>query len=395
MNLNLNYFADKFVFNNLRKINYGYLKIIDSRDREHFFGDCKSNLKVKLKINSPSFCLNLLSKGSSGLGESYINNDFETDNLSALIELSARNINITYKFSGFFEFFSFKNFLNKSIFSNTKKRSKKNISLHYDLGNEFFSSFLDKTLTYSCGIFNSPDETLEKAQINKYNNLINLVKPKNGDKILEIGCGWGGFAEHVAKNYNVKVDCITISKKQFLYTKERIRKNNLTDKVDVKMMDYRDVSNKYDIIISIEMIEAVGEKYLNKYFNVIKNNLARGGRGAIQAIVIKDELYNRYRSREDFIQKYIFPGGFLPSFKSLNQLSQDSGLKIENYKLYGIHYSNTLQRWRESFLNSWDQISRQGFDLSFKKMWDFYFSYCDAGFKSKNIDLVQFSLCNK
>ena len=135
MNLNLNYFADKFVFNNLRKINYGYLKIIDSRDREHFFGDCKSNLKVKLKINSPSFCLNLLSKGSSGLGESYINNDFETDNLSALIELSARNINITYKFSGFFEFFSFKNFLNKSIFSNTKKRSKKNISLHYDLGN--------------------------------------------------------------------------------------------------------------------------------------------------------------------------------------------------------------------------------------------------------------------
>ena len=160
-------------------------------------------------------------------------------------------------------------------------------------------------------------------------------------------------------------------------------------------MDYRDINKKYDIIISIEMIEAVGEKYLNKYFNVIKNNLARGGRGAIQAIVIKDELYNRYRSREDFIQKYIFPGGFLPSFKSLNQLSQDSGLKIENYKLYGIHYSNTLQRWRESFLNSWDQISRQGFDLSFKKMWDFYFSYCEAGFKSKNIDLVQFSLCNK
>ena len=143
------------------------------------------------------------------------------------------------------------------------------------------------------------------------------------------------------------------------------------------------------------MIEAVGEKYLNKYFDVIKKNLTPGGRGAIQSIIIKDDLYSRYRTKEDFIQKYIFPGGFLPSFKSLNQLSEKSGLKIENYKLYGNHYSSTLQKWRESFLNSWDIISRQGFDASFKKMWDFYFSYCEAGFKSKNINLVQFSLCNK
>ena len=143
------------------------------------------------------------------------------------------------------------------------------------------------------------------------------------------------------------------------------------------------------------MIEAVGEKYLNKYFNVIKNNLCQGGRAAIQAIIIKDELYSRYRTKEDFIQKYIFPGGFLPSLKSLNNLSNNSGLKIDQYNLYGSHYSNTLQKWRESFLNSWDVISKQGFDLNFKKMWNFYFSYCEAGFKSKNIDLIQFSLCNK
>jgi len=391
----LNYIADQFVFYNLKKINHGYLQVIDSNDNQHFFGDNKSNLKAKLKINSSSFSTNLLVKGSSGLGESYMNNEFETEDLSSLIELSARNIAVTYKFSGFFQFLSINNFLNKKIFSNTRKRSQKNISYHYDLGNEFFSTFLDKTLTYSCGIFNSPNETLEKAQINKYNKLINLVKPKNGDKILEIGCGWGGFAEHLAKNYNVKIDCITISKKQFLFTKERIRRSGLNNKVNVKMMDYRDVSNKYDIIVSIEMIEAVGEKYLNQYFDVIKKNLASGGRGAIQSIVIKDELYNGYRTREDFIQKYIFPGGFLPSLKSLNQLSEKSGLKIENYEMYGNHYSNTLQKWRESFLNSWDIISRQGFDISFKKMWDFYFSYCDAGFKSKNINVVQFSLCNK
>jgi len=392
---NLNYLADQFVFYNLKKIRYGYLQIIDSKGKEYFFGDNKSNLKAKLKINSPSFSSKLLRNGSSSLGESYINNEFETEDLSSLIELSARNINVTYKFSGFFKFFSISNFLNRKIFSNTRKRSQKNISHHYDLGNEFFSAFLDKTLTYSCGIFNSPDETLEKAQINKYNKLINLVKPKNGDKILEIGCGWGGFAEHLAKNYNVKIDCITISRKQFLFTKERIRKLELTNKVNVKMMDYRDVAKKYDIIVSIEMIEAVGEKYLNKYFDVIKKNLAPGGRGAIQAIIIKDELYNGYRTREDFIQKYIFRGGFLPSLKSLNQLSEKSGLKIENCKMYGNHYSNTLQKWRKSFLNSWGVISRQGFDINFKKMWDFYFSYCDAGFKSKNINVVQFSLCSK
>ena len=286
-----------------------------------------------------------------------------------------------------------KRFLKKD--KNTIEKSKKNISLHYDLGNDFFSTWLDKSLTYSCGIFNSSQETLEQAQINKYNKLINMVKPKKGDKILEIGCGWGGFAEHLAKNYDIKLDCITISKKQYLFTLERIKKKKLNHKVNVKMMDYRNLKSKYDIIVSIEMIEAVGEEYLDKYFNIIKENLLPGGRGAIQAIVIKDELYNRYRGKEDFIQKYIFPGGFLPSIKSLDKLSKKSGLKIEKYYSYGLHYSNTLQKWRKSFLNSWDIISKQGYNLSFKKMWDFYFSYCDAGFKSKNIDLIQFSICNK
>ena len=395
MNKILNYISEQFVFFNLKKISHGYLNLIDTKGKEYFFGDNKSSLKAKLKINNPSFCFNILRKGSAGLAESYINNEFETENLTSLIELSAKNISITHKFSGFFQFSLIQGFLKRNIFNNTRERSKKNISLHYDLGNEFFSTWLDKTLTYSCGIFNSSSETLEKAQINKYNKLISMVKPRNGDKILEIGCGWGGFAEHLAKNYDVKLDCITISKKQFLFTKERIRRASLNHKVNVKMLDYRDVKNKYDIIVSIEMIEAVGEKYLEKYFYTIKENLNTGGRGAIQAIIIKDELYNRYRNKEDFIQKYIFPGGFLPSLKSLNKLSNESGLKIDGYNLYGSHYSSTLQKWRESFLSSWDLISKQGFNSSFKKMWDFYFSYCDAGFKSKNIDLVQFSVCNK
>ena len=393
MNWLLNYISDLFVFWNLKKISNGYLNLTDSKGKNHFFGDGKSFLRANIKINDPSFCYKILRKGSAGLGESYMKGEFETSDLTSLIELSAKNINRTYKFSGFFEFSFLNNFLKEN--KNTIEKSKENISMHYDLGNDFFSMWLDKTLTYSCGIFNSPKETLEQAQINKYNKLINMVKPSRGDRILEIGCGWGGFAEHLAKNYDIKLDCITISKKQYLFTKERIRLKKLNHKVNVQMLDYRYIKNKYDIIVSIEMIEAVGEKYLDKYFNTIKQNLLSGGRAAIQAIVIKDELYNRYRTKEDFIQKYIFPGGFLPSLKSLDYLSSKSGLKIDKYHSYGKHYSNTLQKWRESFLNSWDEISKQGFNSSFKKMWDFYFSYCDAGFKSKNIDLIQFSLCNK
>ena len=169
----------------------------------------------------------------------------------------------------------------------------------------------------------------------------------------------------------------------------------LNDKVNIKMIDYRDVKNKYENIVSIEMIEAVGEKYLLDYFKSIKENLAPGGRAAIQSIVINDGLYDRYRTKEDFIQKFIFPGGFLPSLKSLKKLTSSSGLLLDSPKMYGEHYSNTLQKWRKSFLTSWEQISRQGFNLNFKNMWDFYLSYCEAGFKSKNIDLLQFSLCNK
>jgi len=393
MNWLLNYISDLFVFWNLKKISNGYLNLTDSKGKNHFFGDKKSFLRANIKINDPSFCYKILRKGSAGLGESYMNGEFETEDLTSLIELSAKNIKTTYKFSGFFEFSFLKSFLNKN--KNTIKKSKENISMHYDLGNDFFSTWLDKSLTYSCGIFNSSQETLEQAQINKYNKLINMVKPSRGDRVLEIGCGWGGFAEHFAKNYDIKLDCITISKKQYLFTKEKIRLKKLNHKVKVHMLDYRDIKSKYDIIVSIEMIEAVGEKYLDKYFNIIKQNLSNGGRAAIQAIVIKDELYNRYRTKEDFIQKYIFPGGFLPSKEFINKLSKKSGLIIDGYHSYGSHYSNTLQKWRESFLNSWETISKQGFNTNFKKMWNFYFSYCEAGFKSKNIDLIQFSLCNK
>ena len=329
------------------------------------------------------------------MAESYIKNDFETSNLPSLIELTAKNINITHEFSGILNISGLKNTFRNIFISNTKSKSEEYISKHYDLGNEFFSTWLDKTLTYSCGIFEKPDQELERAQINKYNKLINLIKPKSADKILEIGCGWGRFAEHLAKNYNVQLDCITISQKQYEYTKNRMSRLGLSNRVNVKFLDYRDLKAKYDAIASIEMIEAVGEKYLNKYFSIIKNNLKPNGVGAIQAIVIKDELFKRYRNNQDFIQKYIFPGGFLPSLESIKNYSKKTGLVLKSYNSYGSHYSRTLSKWRKNFINSWEEISKQGFDNSFKKIWDFYFSYCEAGFNSKNIDLIQFSVRNK
>ena len=387
--------SENFVLKKLNYINNGKLSLENYDGKIHQFGNQESFLSAEIKIHNPKFYFNIIRGGSSALGEGYIKNEFETSNLPSLIELTAKNINITHEFSGILNISGINSIFKKLFVSNTKKKSVEDISKHYDLGNEFFSTWLDKTLTYSCGIFDKPGQELEKAQINKYNKLINLIQPKPGDKILEIGCGWGGFAEHLAKNYDVQLDCITISQKQFEFTKKRINLLGLQNKVKVKFLDYRDLKDKYDAIASIEMIEAVGEKNLNRYFKTIKNNLKPNGVGAIQAIIIKDELFDRYKKNQDFIQKYIFPGGFLPSLQSIKDYTKKTGLTMRGYNSYGIHYSHTLRKWRENFIGSWNNISQQGFDNSFKKIWDFYFSYCEAGFRAKNIDLIQFSFRNE
>ena len=386
--------SDNLIFKALKFIKHGQLKVTNYDGKKYYFGEKDKNLNVELIINKPGLTFSIIKKGSIGLAEAYMRGEFETNNLSDLIELTAKNINIIYKFSGVFDL-SFINYIKNIFLKNTKRNSKNYISKHYDLGNEFFSLWLDKTLTYSSAIFEENKNNLEEAQKNKYKKLINLIKPKTGDKILEIGCGWGGFAEYLGKNFDVKLDCITISKKQYDFAKERIQRNQLNEKINIYMKDYRDVKNKYNSIASIEMIEAVGKSYLKSYFKTIKDNLQNNGTAAIQAITIDDKLFDRYKTKEDFIQKYIFPGGFLPCKKSLHQYADQSGLNVVEYNSYGSHYSNTLNIWRREFANKWEEISKQGFDLTFKRMWNFYLSYCDAGFKSKNIDLIQFSLCNK
>ena len=386
--------ADKIIFNILKRISVGYLEITSISGELLKFGNYEDKLKADLKIKSSALSYNLIKGGSIGLAESYMKNEFETSNLSNLIELSARNINIVHKFAGILDL-KFLNFIKNKFIKNTKSRSKKNIAKHYDLGNDFFSLWLDKTLTYSSAIFDEQNKDLADAQNNKYQKLINLIQPNNGDKILEIGCGWGGFAEYLGKNYDVKLDCITISKKQFEYAKERIHNCGLNEKVNIEIKDYRDLNSKYNSIASIEMIEAVGQNYLESYFKTIKDNLSDGGKAAIQAITIDDSLYDRYKNKQDFIQKYIFPGGFLPNKNTINKLVSKNGLSVNSYISYADHYADTLAIWRDEFNKKWSLIKDQGFDLTFKRMWEFYLSYCEAGFKSKNIDLIQFSLQNK
>ena len=386
--------ADKIVFSILKRINIGFLEITTISGQVLKFGNPNDKLKASLKIKNSALNYNLIKGGSIGLAESYMRDEFETRNLSDLIELTARNINIVHKFAGILDL-KFLNFIKNRFIKNTKERSKENIAKHYDLGNDFFSLWLDKTLTYSSAIFDDQNKDLSDAQNNKYQKLINLIQPNYGDKVLEIGCGWGGFAEYLGKNYNVKLDCITISKKQYEYAKERIYNCGLNEKVNIEIKDYRDLDGKYNSIASIEMIEAVGQNYLESYFKTIKHNLSDGGRAAIQAITIDDSLFDRYKNKQDFIQKYIFPGGFLPNKNTINKLVSNNGLTVNSYISYADHYADTLSIWRDEFNKKWNLIKDQGFDLTFKRMWEFYLSYCEAGFKSKNIDLIQFSLQNK
>ena len=392
--MNFNLLSDKIVFNSLKLIKYGFLEIQNHDNKIYKFGNENELLRAKIKINNPGLTFQIIKSGSVGLAEAYMRNEFETDNLTNLIEITAKNIKLVYKFSGIFDL-PMINKLKNIFIKNNKSRSKKNISKHYDLGNDFFSLWLDPSLTYSSAIFEKQKDDLFSAQLNKYKKLTELIKPNVGNKILEIGCGWGGFAEYLGKNYDVKLDCITISKEQFEFSKKRIFENGLNEKVNIFLKDYRDVKDKYDSIASIEMIEAVGQNYLVNYFKSIKKNLSESGKAAIQAITIDDSLFDRYKTKEDFIQKYIFPGGFLPSKKKLYDLSSSNGLEIKKYESYGSHYSSTLKIWRDEFLKKWEEISKHGFDNKFKRMWQFYLSYCEAGFKSKNIDLIQFSMQNK
>ena len=279
-----------------------------------------------------------------------------------------------------------KHFLN----DNSKSQSKKNIKYHYDLGNKFYEKWLDKSMTYSSAIFDQQNTNLSDAQINKYKKIAESLSLNENSKTLEIGCGWGGFSSYVAKNYKCKIDAITISKEQFNYTSNKIQKEGLGEKVDVQFKDYREINTKYSNIASIEMFEAVGKKYWNSYFDIIKNSLSENGKAALQIITINELRAKDYQTRPDFIQQYIFPGGMLPTKKQLEESAKDVGLKCLELLSFGKSYAKTLNIWNSQFQESWNDVAEYGFDNKFKRMWEYYFAYCETGFLSSSTDVSQF-----
>jgi cyclopropane-fatty-acyl-phospholipid synthase len=334
----------------------------------------------------------LFAEGSVGFADSYIAGHWETTDLAALIELAARNrLGARREIQGH----KLSRGLHKlahSLRPNSRSGSRRNIAAHYDLGNDFYTSWLDDTLTYSSGVFPTEDATLEEAQRQKYRQLVDMIDPKPGERLLEIGCGWGGFAEYAARERGVDVTSITISREQFRYASERVQRAGLGNQVSVQLVDYRDVQGRFDHLVSIEMFEAVGEKYWPAFFDKVAQTVRPGGRAALQVITIKEDVFESYRHTPDFIQTHIFPGGMLPSLTAFREQVGRAGLKVLNEAFYAEHYARTLRLWRERFEVAADRLRFDGLDDRFRRLWRYYLAYCEAGFRARTIDVMQVAL---
>ena len=278
---------------------------------------------------------------------------------------------------------------------NSKTGSRRNIARHYDLGNAFYREWLDPTMTYSSAAFGHETETLEAAQARKYDLLLDRLDARPGDKVLEIGCGWGGFAEHAARTRGCKVTGITISRAQHDFARERIQRQGLNEQVEIRLQDYRDTRERFDRIASIEMFEAVGESYWPIFFETLRDRLVEGGRAAMQVITIADRHFDYYRGRPDFIQRYIFPGGMLPSPRAFTQESERAGLTVERMEGFGPCYARTLAEWNRRFQGAWHRLEPLGYDARFKRMWEYYLAYCEAGFRAGTIDVQRIQLAKR
>jgi len=378
----------KILLNMLTKISHGSLKVITPDGNLHHFFGAKNGEDVCVSINDWRFSEELLLKGDVGLGESYVLGYWDCDNINKLVKWGIENKKpLERAIKGSFTkilFYRFKHFLKR----NSKSGSIKNIHAHYDIGNKFYQLWLDSTMTYSSAIFKSSNEKLSDAQENKYQNILTKLKPKAGDHILDVGCGWGGFMEYAARN-GFKVTGITISKEQYEYAKKRLSKYGSL--AEVKLLDYRDIVGKYNHIVSIEMFEALGFQYWKKYFNVLYSILRPGGKLVIQSITINNDDFSSYKKCSDFIQQYIFPGGMLPSSKIVKEIATKQGfLHNENFE-FGLDYGATLKKWEENFSNAMDKIKMLGFDERFIRTWRFYLKYCQGGFESKKLSVSQFN----
>jgi len=390
-----NKFYENLVMRLLQKMQTGKLELTTPGGEIITIGN-GLGISADMKINSPEFFRSIVLHGDVGFGEAYTENLWETSSLTNLISWLIENRRHIPTMTGGRSMFSPINLLKVSnrilhiLKPNTVSGSRKNISKHYDLSNSFFKSFLDKTMTYSSAMFTPDAQTLEEAQIKKYDNLCKMTGITAGDHVLEIGCGWGGFAVYAAKTYDCRVTGITISKEQFDFARRRVIKENLTGKIQILLQDYRKVEGSFDKIISIEMIEAVGHKYFSTYFSKINELLKSDGVLGIQAIIIPDSRYEEYRKSVDWIQKHIFPGGLLPSIGVINKtVGKVSDMYLQHLREFGLSYGKTLKIWYENLYSNLDKIRNSGFDEAFIKKWEYYLCYCEAAFRSRNINVVQ------
>lgn len=347
---------------------------------------------AEIHIHNVDVFARLIREGDLGFCEAYLDGWWSTPDLQAFLDLvHAGNDDIYDGFLGLkiaraYERFRF------WLQSNSKSQARKNISYHYDLGNDFYKLWLDDTMTYSSALFQTGQESLEAAQIAKYASMVDQMGAQPGDHVLEIGCGWGGFAEYAARERGLKVTGLTISREQHDYAVDRIARAGLSDQVEIKMQDYRDETGLYDGIASIEMFEAVGEKYWPVYFKTLRDRLKPGKQATLQIITVQHPRWQIYRNTVDFIQKYIFPGGMLPSPVVLREEVQKAGLEVAGSIEFGESYSQTLRRWYDTFNDRWDEVAALGFDDRFRRMWNFYLTSCAATFHFRNCDVTQITV---
>ncbi len=385
----------KFGDNFFSKIDKGNLEVEFPNGEVNLYGN-KNYKKVKLKLNNYNFFSKLLLYGDIGFAESYMDNEFETDNLTTLIEIAlinSKNLGLKSEDSRqnfFVNLFPYFNKIKHLLRKNSKKNSRKNISKHYDLSNDFYKLFLDKTLMYSSAIFKKKDESLYEAQLRKISHLANKLNIKEGDNVLEIGSGWGSMAIHLAKNKKCNVTTVTLSNEQKKLCEKRFSENNIEQSIDILLKDYRDLKGKYDAIIAVEMFEAVGREYFDIFFKKCEELLKENGVLVLQVITMPDNRYKEYANGTDFIQKYIFPGGHLPSIsKILETTSKHTRFNLLHMEEFTEDYAKTLNIWYENFKNKKNEIKKLGFDDYFLRMWKMYLNYCEAAFLTRNVNLVQ------
>jgi cyclopropane-fatty-acyl-phospholipid synthase len=349
----------------------------------------QSGPKAIMTIKNMAFAARMAREGEVGVAESYLRDEWDTPDLTQFLLLFCANIETVQTMLDEKPLVRFMQRLSHWLNRNSKSGSRRNIMAHYDLGNDFYGQWLDETMSYSSGLFSENAKTLQQAQTNKYAELIQKLTINSEDHILEIGCGWGGFAEQAAQATGCKVTGLTISPAQFDFAKKRIFKAGLNEKVEIKLQDYRDEKGIYDKIASIEMFEAVGVDYWPVYFRQLQNRLKPGGKAGLQIITIQDRLWKAYTREIDFIRRYIFPGGMLPTPGILSKLANDHGLSQTGERIFGVDYARTLQEWRFKFRSVWPGLTKIGFDERFRRMWEYYFAYCEAGFLAGNIDVRQ------